>query len=395
MTARQAIALVARREIVARLWVKSFYIFTGALMVVILAIGVITRMADNSGPDGLSIAVSQPAPPGFVDTLRSVAEASERRASVDLVGDAGAVRTAVDEGRADVGVVSDRGDVVYEHQIDDDVDFIIQQAWAEVSIREALIDAGVEADRLDAALRPAPLTVSFIDEREDNDDIALLTGSLVAILLMLSLQTFGNYVLMGVIEEKSTAVVELLLARIRSDQLLAGKVIGIGVCALLQFALSVAAGMASFAISGADVPSEIWSTLPTTIVWFLGGYLLYSTLFALAGSLVSRQEDAQAAAGPIIAALVAAYMVVFIFGSDPRSAASVVLSMVPPVAPFMMPMRMAAGAASWLEVGASLALLVLAVVGAWKLAGRIYDQVLLRRGTRISWGEAIAGVRRR
>ena len=82
------------------------------------------------------------------------------------------------------------------------------------------------------------------------------------------------------------------------------------------------------------------------LVWFLGGFALYATLFALAGSLVSRQEDAQAAAAPIGYGLVAAYMLVFVFGYVPDSTASTVLSMLPPIAPFLMPMRMAAGAAS-------------------------------------------------
>ena len=179
-----------------------------------------------------------------------------------------------------------------------------------------------------------------------------------------------------------------------ADQLLAGKLLGIGVVALIQFVVAVVAGLAALAISGVDVPGEIWSALPLAILWFLGGYALYSTLFALAGSLVSRQEDAQAAAAPILTVLVAAYILVYVVGYAPDSLVSRVLSVLPPIAPFLMPMRMAAGSASVLEVAVALVLLVGSTVVAWKVSGRIYEQVLLRRGSRIPWRDALALVRR-
>jgi ABC-2 type transport system permease protein len=129
------------------------------------------------------------------------------------------------------------------------------------------------------------------------------------------------------------------------------------------------------------------------IVWFLGGYAFYSTLFALAGSLVSRQEDAQAAAAPFFIVMIGAYMLVFVTGYMPASMASRILSLLPPIAPFLMPMRMASGAASVLEIVVALVLLLGATFAAWKLAGRIYEQVLLRRGSRIPWSEALALLR--
>jgi ABC-2 type transport system permease protein len=202
-------------------------------------------------------------------------------------------------------------------------------------------------------------------------------------------------VLTGVVEEKSSAVIELLLVRIRAEHLLAGKVIGIGVAAMAQMVLAVAASVAALAISGVDVPTDIWSSVPMVLVWFVGGYALYSTLFAVAGSLVSRQEDAPAAAMPIYALMITAYVIVYVFGYIPEATASRILSVLPPTSPFLMPMRMAAGAASVVEVVVAVALLLASIVLAWKLTGKLYEQVLLRRGTRISWRSAFALVRSR
>ena len=170
---------------------------------------------------------------------------------------------------------------------------------------------------------------------------------------------------------------------------MAGKVIGIGVAALLQFVAAIVAALASMAVSGQEVPAELWSAVPLSLVWFLGGYALYSMLFALAGSLVSRQEEAQAAATPILTVLILAYVVVFSFGYAPRSTASAVMSVLPPIAPLLMPMRMAAGAATLFEVVLAVILLIAAVAATWKVSGRIYEQVLLRRGSRIGWREAL------
>jgi ABC-2 type transport system permease protein len=291
-------------------------------------------------------------------------------------------------------VVPASREVVFHGSVDDQRHAVVAQAWAATATRAALADAGLSEAELRRALQPEPLRAVTIDD-DEVPAIAVLVGTVSAILLFIALQTFGSYVLMGVVEEKSTAVIEVLLARAAPDQLLAGKVIGIGLCAAVQMAAAVGAGLVALAVSGRSIPADIWSTIPMVLVWFLGGYALYSTLFALAGSLVSRQEDAQAASAPIMTVMIAAYLAVFTFGYAPRSTASTVLSIFPPTAPLLMPMRMAAGAAAWWQVLLAVVLLVAAILGAWKLAGRIYGAVVLQRGTRISWKEALAAGRAR
>lgn len=384
------IRLIAARELGERLRAKSFYILTGLLVLIILAIGVGNRFIGDDGPGTIGAAVTGPDADRVAVAVESTATAFDRDADVRTYPDATEARTALEAG--DVDVVLDAYDlvVVFADETDPQVMAILQQAWAGIEVRGDLVEAGLTADQVEAALTPSVLREQTLAGDDDDTELALLTGTMAAVLLLISLQTFGGYVLTGVVEEKSTAVIELLLARVRADQLLAGKVLGIGVAALLQFAVAVAASLGSLALSGVHVPSAIWSAVPMTLVWFLTGYALYSMLFALAGSLVSRQEDAQAASAPIITALIASYFLVLLVGSDTESLGSRVLSMVPPTAPLSMPMRMAAGDAALWEVVVALLLLLAAIVGVWKLTGRIYDQVLLRRGSRISWGDAWA-----
>jgi len=395
LSSRAVIRLVAGREISQRLRAKSFYIATGLLVLVIIAVGVISRLAGgDDAPSAIKVAVVGEQSDDVVDAIEQSANIVDRGATVDFFASADLARAAMQDGAFDVAIIPADHRAIFKGDVNQEVLAVTQQAWALIDVRQSLADAGLSPDDITGALAVTPLQAVALDGDEETSNSAALTGTLAAILLFLSLQTFGSYVLTGVVEEKSSAVVEVLLVRARADQMLAGKVIGIGLAGLSQFAVTVVAALVSLKISGTDAPSDIWSAIPMTLVWFIGGFALYSTLFALAGSLVSRQEDAQAAAAPITYSLVGAYMLVFVLGYAPRSTLSTVVSMLPPIAPMLMPMRMAAGAASVAEVAIAVVLLILSTWGAWKLAARIYEQVLLRRGSRISWRDALKLLRR-
>jgi ABC-2 type transport system permease protein len=184
-------------------------------------------------------------------------------------------------------------------------------------------------------------------------------------------------------------VVEVLLSHVRPHQLLAGKVFGIGTIAMCQMAATAAAGLVSLRISGRSVPPAVWVGVPTTVLWYVLGFVLYSTLFALAGSFVSRQEDARSAAAPISLLFTAGYIAVFALGSDPYSTASRVVSVLPPFAPLLMPLRVATGAASIVEISIAAVGLVLATYGMLRVAGSVYGRTLLHRGSRLRWQQAL------
>ena len=238
-------------------------------------------------------------------------------------------------------------------------------------------------------LSPAPLNEVLLDPDDDDDGLGITIGMASAILLFISISTFGGYVLMGVVEEKSTGVVEILLSHVKPHQLLTGKVLGIGAVAMIQFAAAIAAGLVSLRISGATVPSDVWVGLPATILWFVGGFVLYSTLFALAGSFVSRQEDAQGAAAPVSMVFIAAYLTVFALGGNPDATVTRVLSILPPFAPLLMPLRMVTGSASMLEIAVAAILLVAATYAMLRLAGAVFGRTLLHRGSRLRWRQVL------
>ena len=387
MNGRRVVALVAAREIHQRLRGKAFWIFTAVLCVAIVGIGLMNKAVSGDRHTTYDIAVTADAPPELRPALQRAGDLLDADVRVTVVA-AGELRATVADGAVDAAIDTAAGRVEFGGDVPDELSRLIDAAWASARAQQEAADAGLSAAETAQILQPAPLDRTVLDP-EDDDDVGRTVGTVSAILLFVSINFLGSAVLTGVVEEKTTAVVEVLLARVRAHQLLAGKVAGIGVVGLVQFAFAIAAGLVSLAISDASVPDEVWVALPSMVFWFVGGFALYATLFALGGSFVSRQEDAQGAVMPISTFLTAAYILMFAFGSDPGGAAARVLSVLPPFAPLLMPLRIATGSASVVEIALAAILLVAAVVLMVRLAGRIYAHTLLHRGARIRWRQAL------
>ena len=382
--------LVARREIVDRVRRRSFALTTALLIVLIVGAGVLaSALRDDDRPSyDVGIIGEVSASQVLADALVAFGDAQRVDITTADVADRAAALMALDAGDLDAVIDPAAGTSMWQDVVGDELSRVVANAWAITSAAEAAADADLSDDEIAAILSPPPLRDDVI-EPDDEDPLAMLIGMGSAVLLFVSISTFGNYVLTGVVEEKSTGVIEILLSHVRAHQLMAGKVLGIGAVALMQFAAAVVATLVSLRISDVDVPSEVWVGVPVALVWFVGGFLLYSTLFALAGSFVSRVEDAQSAAAPISTAFTAGYFIVFIVSSDPESTAATILSLLPPFAPLLMPLRMMTGAASVVEVVVAAVLLVAAVVAMIRLAGSVYSRTLLHRGSRLTWRDAL------
>ncbi|MGH9063568.1 MAG: ABC transporter permease, partial [Acidimicrobiales bacterium] len=216
------------------------------------------------------------------------------------------------------------------------------------------------------------------------------TGLYAAIVIYVLILFYGIRITVGVGEEKSSRVVEVLLATLRPVQLLTGKVLGMGLVAVAQVAAMVVTAL----ILGAAVGSTLLhgtsaGVLGIGAMWFVLGYAFYCTAFAAAGSLINRQADTYNATLPIQIPLILAYILSFSVAFGSVSPLDRVLGFLPPTAPVMMTMLYAAGAAPAWQVAASAVICVAATIGMAKVAALVYERAILRTGRRVRVREVL------
>ncbi|HZB59832.1 MAG TPA: ABC transporter permease, partial [Actinomycetota bacterium] len=140
---------------------------------------------------------------------------------------------------------------------------------------------------------------------------------------------------------------------------------------------------------------DAWGTIGSVLLWFLLGYAFYSSMFAVAGAIVSRQEELQNTATPLNLLMIASFFVAFtssVSGADTTLAK--VSSFLPPVAPLVMPLRIAGGDAALWEIALSLGIMLVSIVAVVLLAARLYEGAILRTGARVKLGDAWRSGRR-
>jgi ABC-2 type transport system permease protein len=308
------------------------------------------------------------------------------RIEVRRFEDAAAVRAAVEDETVEVAVSG--GAVIAREDPPEELELAIQAGARQVRAEALLREQGVGPAEAQRALDPPPLRVRALDDDEgDGRSGVAFTASLI---LYGQLIVFGLAVATGVVEEKASRVVEILLAAIAPRALLAGKIAGIGLLGLLQLLLFGVVGLALAAASGAiELDGADAGALAVALVWFLFGYAFWASLYAISGVIVSRQEDLQSSSTPLTMLLVVSYLLVFPVLDDPSSTLAVVGSLVPFCSPIVMPARVVLGEAGAVEVAASLGILAVSVALLMMLGARIYEGAILRMGRPLRFTEAL------
>jgi ABC-2 type transport system permease protein len=218
-----------------------------------------------------------------------------------------------------------------------------------------------------------------------------LTGLFTAVIVWVLISVYGSQIAMGIGEEKSSRVVEVLLSTVRPVQLLIGKVLGIGLLALAQAgSMLLVFIIAGFASGSSLVHGAELGVVVTGAVFILLGYAFYCTAFAAAGSLVSRQSDVNSTILPVQLPLIIAYALSYtVIYANGANTFFRVLGFLPPTAPIAMPVLYAAGDVPLWQVVVAAVLCAAGTVWMARIAVRIYSNSILKTGPRISFRQAI------
>jgi ABC-2 type transport system permease protein len=389
MTFRRATLLVARREFGERLRTRATQIGTLVTVLIVAGIGLAAGLLGDDGPQDYTVAAIGAEAVRIADAARASAPASDVRIEVTRPATAARARRAARDGRVDAAIVGD--EILSDKALPSELESSLQGAARQVRAVAALRREGVSQDAAGRALAPPALRARTLSgDDEERRGIAFVAS----LLLYLQLIVFGLAVASGVVEEKSSRIVEVLLAAIPPRALLAGKILGIGVVGLLQLTLTSVVGLLTSTASGAiDLKTDHAGVLVVVLVWFVLGYVLFAGIYAVAGVLVSRQEDMQSSSMPVTMILVAGYLVALPVLDDPGGTLAVVASLLPLTAPIVMPARAVMGEAGAAQIAASLGLLVLAIALIIPLAARIYENSVLRMGKPLKLREALRALR--
>jgi len=370
--------IVARREFVERARDRGFQVSTA--ITVLILVGVIVISAVFNRPTSFDLVVVGEGSDALGQQVRAAADALGIEVRVRELTDEAEARQAVDAGDADAAVI-DAGRIVVRAEPPDQLVGLIQAVSVREQSRRALIAAGLSSDQVDAALAQPPLPVDALEPVNAKSRETATVAFVGVLLLYGQLFAYGYWVAAGVVEEKSSRVVEVLLATLRPSHLLRGKILGIGLLGLAQLLLIGLVGLfASSAIGTLEFPSGAIATVGLVLVWFVLGFFFYATMFAVAGSIVTRQEDLQTTMTPLTILIVGSFFIGLSATSNPDSTLAVVASLLPFSSPLVMPTRIALGDAATWEVVASIAISVAATAALIPLATKIYSRALLRPG---------------
>jgi ABC-2 type transport system permease protein len=420
MGEQRRIGIIARREWRARVRERSFRVATGINLALVLIAAfiptIISYFADDDGGSGTTVAVIDGAGIGVPDRLvpyvNTGAEEDERITLNPATFTPDQATSAIDSGEADAVLSVGRdtnGQLQFTYTNDDgEFDTTAQRIYAGVaaiSLADRLAQAGVsEAQFQQATAEPnfsmASGQITGQEPDSEPEGAEFFLAFLIIVVMFMAIQLYGTWIAQGVVEEKSSRIMEIMINAATPRDLLAGKVLGIGLAALTQLVPMLLIGGTAFALQpriadalDIDTVASFGSidfgglsirAVAGFFVYFLLGFILYASLYAGVASTLSRQEDISSAVGPLMIFMMAGYISAFFTIPSPNSTFARVLSVFPLTAPFNMAPRLIVTDVPLWELALSMALLAAAAIAGVVIAARIYRIGVLMYGQKPS-----------
>lgn len=368
------VRLVYQRGLLESLRSKSFKVVTAILLLASVAALAFPQLLGGGTP-AYTLATIGPAPTQLVSSLQAASRAGDFTVRFVSRADEGAVRTAVRDGDATVGLVP--GKVYSEARDAGTFPGVVTQAVVTLETQQRLSQAGLTDAQIAAlqSIRP-PQHVSVAPVADQG---RAAVGFGVGVALYMALLLAGTAIATAVALEKTTHISEVLLAMLRPSQVLVGTVLAVGTATLTQL-LVLGAPLAVGVRAGVDLhlPAVATTDIALGLVWFVLGFGLYSFVYAACGALVQKVTEVGTAVMPVSLVMVAGYLLsLFVVLEDPASPGAVAVSMFPLTAPIGMPMRWAGMHLPVWQLVVAMVLVAVTAVALAALASRIYRRALL------------------
>jgi ABC-2 type transport system permease protein len=392
MSRARAIYLVARREVLERGRSRAFLISLALTVVFILA-GILLPKLIGGEDQAHKLGVVGTPPAGFEQALTATAAQAQLKVNVESLPDVATGESRLKEGTLDGMLVvptapSGSAEFVVKQRDSSSFAQVVGAAWSASSASQVLTEAGVDPATVAAASKPPELRE--LEPSDPNRDTAFIFANVGVILLFIAIFTFGTWVLTGVVEEKQSRVVEVVLSTVQARDLLVGKVLGIGLLGLVQLIIIVVFGLTFGTITGRfTLPPTTGAAVAMLLLWFGIGYAFYATALGVLGALASRMEEASNASSPVsIVASLSYVFALLVAIQNPDGVAARIATFLPPVSPMIVPLRAALGAIEPWEIGLAVVVNVAAIWLLLEFGGRVYSGAVLQTAGRMKLRDA-------
>jgi ABC-2 type transport system permease protein len=406
--------LIARREYLERVRTKAFMIFTLLMPALMASFTILPAKLMMKGGKAKHVLVvassadfaskikdqvlsrSKDAGLNLIVTSVSAADVSETDAKQQLNSQKqDALLWATDDALGAEGAV---------YTARDSSDFIerdvINNALQRASNRQRLEQHGIPPDEVEKLFAPVKFVSKSLDKAGIKDLGQIIGVSItLMILLYVTVLTYGMFVMRSVIEEKTSRVMEVLLSTATPQQLMAGKILGVGAVGLTQIGIwflvgSTLAGSAAVMVRRfVDLKVITLPQLIFFVVFFLLGYFLYSSMCAALGAMCNSDQEAQQLTLLVVLPLVSCMMFMWAVVRNPNAPLSVALSMIPFTAPLLMFLRIMVQQPPLWQIALSIGILVATIYGLVWICSRIYRVGILMYGKRPTLPEIVKWVR--
>ncbi len=387
--ALRELLLVARRELAVRVRGTAFRVST-IIVLIVTAAGIAIPAGLIGGPQHFTVAVTAQAPPTAAAAVRASARAAGLQVRIAIAPDRAAAVRSVEKGSATAAVAAG-GEVIWKAAPDSTLNPVLTAAVQQAIISQRAASLGLPTGTTTRLLAPVRVPVTQL-HRQSQRIARTIVAEVGVILLYIAIAVYGGYVLTGIVEEKSSRVVEVLLSRLPPSSLLGGKIAGIGLAGLTQFLTVAATAAVTLLLTRpSGLPPGTYTAIPMLVVWFVLGFAFYSLLYGSLGSLASRIADAQAAASPVIALLVVIYILAFVAVANPGAGWVTIVSMLPPSAPIIMPLRAALVDVPAWQLTLAVIFMLGGIYGLFRVGARLYRNAVLHTGARLRFRDAWRG----
>ncbi len=393
MSAPRTVLIIADRELRQRLRSKLFVGSTLALALLLAVLAAVPALLGVFGPDEPDVEATPTtfalASVGALDPAeRAALEAAFGPLDLRVVEDEDELAALLAADEVPFGVVDGERIVTTMP-----TGVFVVDSGAATRAAEALGLLDVlddDADRVIDVLDVEPLPIERIGEADAIERSSrLLAANIGVVFLFGVLILYASMIINGVIEEKGSRVVELLVEAVPVRQLMSGKILGLGLIGLGQTLVLFAPAVTILLVTSPQLaPPGVGALLGALVLWFMLGYGLYAVMAAGLGSLVSRPEEAQAVLTPANTLMIVGYFIGFAAINAPDALFARVAALVPFTAPYAMLVRQAIGQPAWWEIATSIGLMLLTIVAMTLLAARLYEGGILRVGARVRLGDA-------